>query len=115
MTYLPQGDGLVEASDPYHYLLLFEWFCLHVSQVLLVLDEQFIVETFDGFVKDAYHFRGKVEELVVEFPVKLLDVFSQDSEDAAFINVNLTELSVVNFLRHHASIHLAGDLKVHHK
>lgn len=88
---------------------------MHVGQVILVLYEEFVIETFDCFIKDAYHFSWKVDELVVKIPVKLFDVFSEDDKDCALINIYFTELCVINLFREHVSIEVTGDLKIHHQ
>ena len=56
----------------------------------------FFIEIFDDLIKDGHHFKGEVDELMVEFPVELLEVLAMDHEHMRLIQVHFIELGDVD-------------------
>ena len=63
---------------------------------MTLLYEEPLVETLDGGVKEADHFGGKVDELIVKFSVVLLQMRALHLENVLFQHLEIGELAHVD-------------------
>ena len=65
---------------------------------MAVLDEELLVEAFEDKVEAADHLGGKVDELVVELPIVLLQVGPLNFKDVLLQDLQLVQLAPVDLL-----------------
>lgn len=82
---------------------------------MAVLDKEAFIETFEHVVEAADHLGGKVDELVKNLPVVLLEMRPLHLENGVLQQLELIQLAFVNLLALHAPLIHSIHLEVHDK
>jgi hypothetical protein len=104
----------IKILDSHHKTFLLQQSLGFVGVVdALVQDEELLVESLERVVEQTDHFGGKVDELVVEFAVVLLQMSALHLENVPFRQLQVVQLIPVDLLSHRIAIDQAGDFEVH--
>lgn len=108
----PQRHSLIEPLNRTLELFLLVVFPRQNLLILLIENEVLLIEFLEQLIKDINHFHWEVHKLMIQLPIKLLNMPALNIEHPGLEQIKLIQLRGVDLLGNELAIRLPRDFKL---